>query len=146
MFSENVIMIVHLIVGLIKKISLHEMIFFPEPYTHSKNIIKFELDLSNYATKSDLKEGAGVDISTFAKKGDLVHLKSDVDDLGFGKLKTVPVDLSKISNVVKVNVVEKTLQDDVATKVNVVRTIDTSDLVKKADCNTKNWGYCKENS
>ena len=43
------------------------MSYFP-PYIHSKNKIEVELDLSNYATKSDLKNAAGVDTSRFAKK------------------------------------------------------------------------------
>ena len=47
---------------------LHKMSYFPEPYTRSKKQKKVELDLSNYATKSDLKSQAGVDISKFAKK------------------------------------------------------------------------------
>ena len=49
------VMIIHLIIVLIKKIWLCEMSYFPEPYTHSKNKIKAELDLSNYTTKFDLK-------------------------------------------------------------------------------------------
>ena len=44
--------------------------------------VKDELDLSNYATKADLKNAAGVDTSKFAKKGDLVSLKSEFDKLG----------------------------------------------------------------
>ena len=44
------------------------MVSFPEPHTHSKNKIETELDLSNYATKSDLKKETGVDTSDFAKK------------------------------------------------------------------------------
>ena len=45
-------MIIPVRVGLIKKIQLHKMSYFPEPYTRNKNKIKVELDLSNYATKS----------------------------------------------------------------------------------------------
>ena len=45
------IMIICLTAGWIKKILLYEMSYFPEPYSHSKNKIKIELDLSNYATK-----------------------------------------------------------------------------------------------
>ena len=63
------------------------MSYFTEPYTHSKNKIKFELDLSNYATKSDLKNASGVDTSGFAKKANLSSLKSDVDEWDMGKLK-----------------------------------------------------------
>ena len=56
------------------------MSYFTKPYTHSKNKIKFELDLSNYTTKSDLKNASGVDTSGFAKKANLTSLKSDVDE------------------------------------------------------------------
>ena len=59
--SNGKFMIIHLIVGLIKKILLYKMSFFPEPYTRSKNKIKIELDFSDYATKSDLKNAIGVD-------------------------------------------------------------------------------------
>ena len=64
-------MIIHLIVGLIKKISLYEMSYFPGPFTHNKNKIKIELDLCNYATKYVLKNAIGINRSDFAKKIDL---------------------------------------------------------------------------
>ena len=51
------------------------MTYFPDPYTHSKNKIQVELDLSNYATKSALKTTAGADTLDFAKKTDLCSLK-----------------------------------------------------------------------
>ena len=60
---------------------------------------KVEFDLSNFATKVDLKKETGIDTSEFAKKTDLASLKSDVGRLGIDKLKTVIVDLSKLSNV-----------------------------------------------
>ena len=55
-------------VGLIKKILLYKRSYFPEPYTRCINKIKFELDLSNYATKSDLKMATSVNTSKFAEK------------------------------------------------------------------------------
>ena len=72
-------MIILLTVGLIKKISLYKVSYFPEPYTHSKNKIKVELDLSYYATKTDLINTTDVDASKFAKKDDLANLKSNFD-------------------------------------------------------------------
>ena len=84
-----------------KKISLCKMSYVPEPYSHRKNKIKFELDLSNYATKYNSKGVTGIDRSQFGKKFDLANLKSDVDDLDINQLKTVPADLRKLSNVVK---------------------------------------------
>ena len=73
------VMIIHLIVGLIK-ISLYKMSYFPELYTGSKNKIKVQLNLSNHATKFDLKNTTGIDKSKFARKGDLASLKSDIDE------------------------------------------------------------------
>ena len=55
-------MIIPLTVRLIKKILLHKVSNFPEPYSHSKNKRKVELDLSSYATKSDFKSAMGIDI------------------------------------------------------------------------------------
>ena len=62
-----------------KKISLYKIGYFLRPYTRSKK--KVELDLPNYATKSDLKITTDVDTSNFAKKADLASLKSDIDKL-----------------------------------------------------------------
>ena len=74
MLNEEVTIIV-VIVGLIKKIQLYEIIYFPQPHAHSKGNIKVELDLSNYATKSDLKNATSVDTSDFSKKTDLAKFK-----------------------------------------------------------------------
>ena len=65
--------------------------YFPEP----KNLggkLKFELDMSNYATKTDLKNATSVDTSSFAKQIDLANLKYDVDKLDIDKLKNVSSD------------------------------------------------------
>ena len=105
------------------------MSYSPELNNHNKSKIKFKLDLSNYATKSDSKEAAGIDTSIFAKRADLASLKLDVDDLDIYKLKTVPVDLNKLSNVVKNNVVRKSVYDELVKKFNTIQTIDTSDLI-----------------
>ena len=56
--------------------------------------VKIELDLSDYATKSDFKNATGVDASNFAKKINLANLKSDVDKLDIDKLKNVPSNLN----------------------------------------------------
>ena len=79
-----------------------------QPYSHSKNKMEVELDLFNYATKSELKIATGVDTSKIVKKDDLDNLKSMFDKFGIDKfpeldadeLKPVPVDLKKISDVV----------------------------------------------
>ena len=80
--------------------------YFP-PYG-STNDIKVELDLANYATKDDAKNITHVDVSSYATKSNLAVLKSEVDKIDIDKLKTVPVDLAKLSNVVKSDVVKKT--------------------------------------
>ena len=89
-----------------------------------------ELNLSNDVAKSDLKSETGIDTSKFAKKPDLACLKLHVDKLDIDKLKTTLADLSKVSNVVKNDVVKKAEYDELVKKVN------PSDLIKKADYNT----------
>ena len=81
--------------------------YYP-PYRSSSNNIKVELDLANYATKTDLKNITHVDVSTYASKTNLAALKSEVDQIDVDKLKTAPTDLGKLSNVVKNDVVKKT--------------------------------------
>ena len=81
--------------------------YFP-PYNNSSKNIKAELDLSNYATKTDLKNITHTDVSSFASKTNLAALKTEVDTIDVDKLKTVPDDLAKLSYVVKNEVVKKT--------------------------------------
>ena len=71
--------------------------YFP-PYNNSNNNIKVELDLSNYATKDDVKNITHVDVSSYATKTNLAALKTEVDKIDTDKLKTVPDDLAKLSN------------------------------------------------
>ena len=87
--------------------------YYP-PYKSSSNNIKVELDLSNYATKKDINDITHVDVSGFASKTNLVALKTEVDKIDADKLKTAPVDLAKLSNVVNNDVVNK---NDYNTKV-----------------------------
>ena len=89
---------------------------FP-PYRDSSERIKVELDLSNYATKTDVKNITHVDVSSFASKTNLADLKSEVDKIYTGKLKTVPDDWAKLSNVVKNDVVKKTAYNALKSKV-----------------------------
>ena len=81
--------------------------YFP-PYNNSSGNIKVELDPSNYATKDDVKNITHVDVSSYATKTNLAALKTEVDKIDVDKLKTVPDDLAKFSNVVKNEVVKKT--------------------------------------
>ena len=75
---------------------------------NSRENIKVELDLSNYATKKDIKDITHIDASGFTSKTNLAALKTEVDKIDTDKLKTVPDDLAKLTNVVKNEVVKKT--------------------------------------
>ena len=117
--------------------------------------INVKVDLLNYATKADITNISHVDTSNFAVKTTLANLKTEVDKLDINKLVPVPVDLSKLSDVVKNDVVKKTdynakiaeienkIPDisNLATKtaLNTVgnKITDTSGLVKKVDYNTE---------
>ena len=85
----------------------YKMGYYP-PYKSSSNNIKVKLDLTNYATKTDLKNITHVDMSSFASKTNLAALKTEEDKIDVDKLKTAPVDLAKLTNVVKNDVVKKT--------------------------------------
>ena len=80
--------------------------YYP-PYKSSSSTIKLELDLPNYATKTDLKNIMHTDVS-FASKTNLAALKTEVDKIDVDKSKTVPDDLAKLINVVQNEVVKKT--------------------------------------
>ena len=103
--------------------------YFPKPYKSHGDDIKVELELSNYATKTDLKNVTHVDVSIFASKTNLASLKTEIDQVDADKLKTVPVDLAKLSNVVKNDVGKKTEYISLKTKVD---SIDTTNFVLKA--------------
>ena len=115
--------------------------YYP-PYKSSSNNIKVELDLTNYATKSDLKNIAHSDVSSFRSKTNLSALKTKVDKVDVDKLKTVPDDLAKLSNVVKNEVVKKF---DFSADNYVTRTkfrTDTNALDDKTDKDNKR--VCKK--
>ena len=88
------------------------MSYYP-PYKSSSNNVKIELDLTNYATRTDLKNITHVDLSSFASKTNLAALKTEGDKIDTDKLKTAPTDLAKLTNAIE------------------------NDVVKKADYNTK---------
>ena len=116
--------------------------------------------MSNYATKTDIKSISHIGTSSFALKSNLSSLKTEVDKLDIDKLVPVPVDLSKLSDVVKNDVVKKTVYDKLVAKVNSIDTSrfvlktkydtdkseienripDTSGLVKQTDYNAKITG------
>ena len=131
--------------------------YFPKPYEPCGGDINVKVDLSNYPTKTDIKNISHLDTSSFALKSNLANVKTEVDKLDVDKLVPVPVDLTKLSDVVKNDFVKKDVYDKLVTKVNNIDTSgfvlktkydenkselenkipDTSGLVKKADYNTK---------
>ena len=102
--------------------------YFPKPHEPFGRDINVKVDLSNYATKTDLKNVTDVDTSRFALKANLASLKAEWDKLDIHKLAPVPVDLSKPSDVLKNDVVKKTVYDKLVAKVN---SINTSRFVSK---------------
>ena len=104
-----------------------------KPFKSFGGNINVKVDLSNYATKTDLKNVTHVDTSSFALKTNFDSLKAEVDKLDIDKLAPAPVDLIKLSDVVKNNVVKKTVHDKLVTKVN---NIDTNDFVLKTNYDT----------
>ena len=102
--------------------------YFPKPYEPFGRNINVKVDLSNYATKACVKNISHIDTSSFALKANLANLKTEVDKLDIDKLASVPVDLSKLSDVVKNDVVKKTVFDKLVANVN---SIDTSAFVLK---------------
>ena len=102
--------------------------YLPKPYETFGGDINVKVDLSNYATKTDLKNVSHVDFSSFALTPNLPSLNTEVDQLDIDKLTPVPDDLAKLSNVVKNNVVKKTEYNKLVTK---VENFDTTNVVKK---------------
>ena len=107
--------------------------YFPKPYEPFGGDINVKVDLSSYATKADIKNISHVDTSSFALKTNLATLKTKVDKLDINKLVPVPVDLSKLRDVVKNDVVKKTDYDKLVAK---VYNIDTSGFVLQTKYDT----------
>ena len=81
--------------------------YFPKLFRNFRGNINVQVNLSNYAIKTDLNNITHVDTSSFAQNTNLASLKTEVVKLDIDKLVTLPVDLSKLSNVVKNEVVKK---------------------------------------
>ena len=94
----------------------YKMSYYPL-YNISSSNVKVELHLTNYATKTDLKNITHVDVSSFASKTNLASLKTEVDKIDVDKLKTVPVDLAKLTNAVKNDLVKKTVYNTKVTSI-----------------------------
>ena len=123
------------------------MSYYP-PYKSSSNNVKVELDLTNYTTKTDLKNITHVDVTSFASKTNIAALKTEVDKIDADKLKTAPVGLAKLSNVVKNKVVKKI---DYSTKITSIEsqiagltknTVDNlADITKLKAVDTNNFSH-----
>ena len=107
--------------------------YFTKPFRSLGGNINVKVYVFNYATKTDLKYATHVDTSNFSLKTNSASLKTEVDKLDIDKFAPVPVNLSKLSNVVKNNVVRKAVYDKLAAKAN---NIDTSDFVLKTKYET----------
>ena len=107
--------------------------YFPKSFEPFDGDINVKVDLSNYATKTDLKNVSHVDVSSFALKSNLANLKAEVDKLDTDKLTPVPNDLAKLRNVVKNNVAKMSVYDKLVAKVN---NIDTTGFVLKTSYDT----------
>ena len=81
--------------------------YFPKPYEWFGGDINVNVGLSNYATKTDIRNISHVDISSFALKSNLASLKTEVDKVDIDKLVHVALDLNKLNDVVKNDVVKK---------------------------------------
>ena len=104
---------------------------FPRLFNwHFGESIKVKIDLSNYATKIDIKNISHVDTSSFALKTNLANLKTEVDKLDIDKLVPIPVDLSKLSDVLKNNVVKENVYNKLVAKVD---NTDTSGFALKTN-------------
>ena len=102
--------------------------YFPNPIRGFGRNISVKVDLSSYTTKTDLENVTYVDTSSFALKTNLASLKTEVDKLDIDKLVSFPADLSKLTDVIKNDVVKKGVQDKLVAKLN---NIDTSVFVLK---------------
>ena len=108
--------------------------YFPEPYGCSGGNVKVKWDLSDYATKADLKGTTSINTSELASKTGLASLNTNEEHVDVDKRKTAPSDLSKLSNVVDTDPVKKTVYDKLIIKENAIDTkiISTSGLVTKS--------------
>ena len=102
--------------------------YFSKPYEPFGADINDKVDLSNYTTKTDLKDVTHADTSSFVLKSNLASLKTKVNKLDIDKLTPVPNDLAKLNNVVKNEVAKNTEYDKLVSKVNG---IDTTKFVSK---------------
>ena len=121
------------------------MSYYP-PYKSSSSNVKVKLVLTNYATKTDLKNITHVDVSSFASKTNLAALKTEVDKIDVDKLKTASVDLDKLTNAVENDLVKKTVYNTKVTSIEAQiaeltkNTVDNlADITKLKAIDTNNF-------
>ena len=112
--------------------------YLPKPFRNFGGNNNIKVDLSSYATKTDLKNVMHVDTSSFALKKNSASLKTEVDKLDIDKLVPVSVELSKLSDVVRNDIVKKAMYDNLVAKVN---NADTSGFVLKTEYETDKPGW-----
>ena len=98
--------------------------YFPKPYETFGGDINVEVDLPNQATKADIKNISHADTSSFPLKTNLASLKTEVDKLDIDKLAPVPIDLSRLSDDVKNDVVKKDVYNKLVAKVDNIMMIE----------------------
>ena len=108
--------------------------YFPEPKLFGGKV-KVEIDLRNYATKTEVKNATGIDTSSFTKKVDSAGLKSNADNLDIDKLKNVPYNLSNLKSKVDKLHVDKLLP--APADLSKVSDAVKNDVVKKDVFNVK---------
>ena len=121
------------------------MSYYP-PYKSSSSNVTVKLDLTNYATKTDLKNITHVDESSFASKTNLAALKTEVDNIDVDKLKTASVDLAQLTNAVENDLVKKTVYNTKVTSIEAQiaeltkNTVDNlADITKLKAIDTNNF-------
>ena len=128
-------MIILLIVGLIKKTLYKMSQCFPKPYEPFGGEINVKIDLSNYATKDDIKNTTHVDTSGFALKANIANLKTDVNKLDVDKLKGLPKNLNILKTKVNKLDIDKLVHGP--TDFSNLSGIVNNDVVKKTEYDTK---------
>ena len=128
-------MIILLIAGLIKKALYKMSQYFPKPYEPFGADINVKVDLSNYATKADIKNITHVDTSSFALRTNLSNLKTEVDKLDIDKLKSLPNDLSNLKT--KVDKLDIDKLTPVPKNLSKLSNVVNNEVVKKYDTKIK---------
>ena len=115
--------------------------YFPTPQELSGRNIKIESDISKYEAKTNLKEAKNVDTANLESKLCLASSKTEVHKIDLDKLKTFPVDLSKLSKAVNNDIVNNTIYDKLIKKIFAVDTgvISSNRIISKTQFDSKRY-------